>query len=90
VGILDILIRVFVWGIFLAFSWIPGIMVGVLLEMTIGRWAYWPGFLLGVAIFLIYIAENFYGGSPKNKSSPSPFAAARRVRAVKRYLSPKK
>lgn len=89
-GILDIAMKVIFWGVFLAFAWIPGIMIGVLFEMILGRWAYWPGFILGAAAFLIYIAEQWSSSAPKEPRGPSPFAVARRVRIAKRYLSSKK
>jgi hypothetical protein len=90
VGILDIAIRLIFWGIFFAFAWIPGIMIGVLFETTLGHWAYWPGFIIGAAAFLIYIADQLNNSAPKESRGPSPFVVARRVRIAKRYLSSKK
>lgn len=89
-GILDIAIRVFIWGVVLALAWIPGVMIGALLELLIGRWAYWLGFIIGAAAFVIYIAEQLSGSAPKKPRGPSPFAVARRMRVAKRYLSSKK
>ncbi|GAV24809.1 hypothetical protein ciss_07420 [Carboxydothermus islandicus] len=83
-----ILFVLFVSGVVLAFSSIFGFLLGAFLQSIIGKWAFWPGFVLGVIIFIIYLYENFFGDN-KPTRSPSPFAIYRRIKFAKRYFSQK-
>ncbi|GAV21611.1 hypothetical protein [Carboxydothermus pertinax] len=83
-----ILFVLFVAGVVLAFSSIFGFLLGAFLQSIIGKWAFWPGFVLGVIIFIVYLYEKIFGDD-KPRKSPSPFAINRRIKFVKHYFSKK-
>ncbi|GAV23054.1 hypothetical protein [Carboxydothermus pertinax] len=79
-----ILFILFLAGVVLAFSSIFGAILGAILQTIGGKWAFWPGFILGIIIFIIYLYENIFGDD-KTKKSPSLFVAKRRIKLVKHY-----
>jgi len=86
--VLTILFILFLAGIVLAFSSIFGLIIGAFLQSTAGKWAFWPGFVLGVIIFIIYLYEYIFGDD-KTKKSPSSFVLNRRIKFVKYYFNKK-
>lgn len=85
--ILYILIQLLIWGVVLVIGIIPGIILGSIFEVTLGRLAFWPGFLIGLAAFVIYVGGYLYGEGFSNTSSrENSFAHIRRIRLAKRLL----
>lgn len=49
------IIKLFIWAIALAFSTIPGMIMGCFGEILLGSVGYWIGFAFGVLAFLFYV-----------------------------------
>lgn len=85
--VLYIIIQLFIWGVVLAIGVIPGIILGSIFEVAMGRFAFWPGFLIGLAAFAIYIGGYLYGDeAPATPPQRNSFAHLRRMRLAKRLL----
>lgn len=73
--VLYILIQLLIWGIVLAFGVIPGIIMGTTLEVALGDFAFWPGFIIGLTAFVFYVGGHLYGNEESAthpKDSPLP------------------
>ncbi|QIB27077.1 hypothetical protein [Caloranaerobacter azorensis] len=54
-NILYYLIKIFLWGLALFLSIIPGMIAGYIGETLLGGIGYWIGFVIGILIFLVYM-----------------------------------
>ncbi|WP_427338296.1 hypothetical protein [Caloranaerobacter sp. DY30410] len=68
-NILYYLVKIFLWGLTLSLSIIPGIIAGYIGEVLLGKIGYWLGFILGVLVFLVYMGPllTFNDDKPSKK-----------------------
>lgn len=76
------IIHAIIWILVLGLSFIPGILIGSLIEGLLGHWAYWPGYIIGTIAYLITMSPILF----LDKDIPVPEGGDRSSRSVMPFL----
>lgn len=76
------LIQIIIWILGLGLSFIPGILIGSLIEALLGHWAYWPGYIIGTIAYLIGMSPILF----LDKDIPVPESGSQSSRSIMPFL----